>query len=298
MGYVEVCSTGGANTHAPKCQGNYGRDIFPIIVPATFSIATEATAMTAAAWTAPIKAALTSRIYPFPKFFKFVPSQAEYVYAQSDFGDQSPVRPGYPSGIAHYQNLSPCFRRKLAAFNDQDWRVYWVTEFGFIRGKSTNGTLFEPFKLFYNVENDMPAVGDEPRMTPIRIFNKDVTEWNEYGAVIKPTAFDARDLAGLLDVTVAVFSSAAALVVVDVQASCSDTPIAGLVVGDFVVYNSALAAQPLTSATESSTIPGRYSLVITTPLGAGTYTVNLKTPAAMTTLGYESEAAISFIIPA
>jgi hypothetical protein len=298
MGYTEICSTGGANTHTPKCQGNYGRDIFPIIVPATFSIATESTAMTAAAWTAPIKAALTSRIYPFPKFFKFAPSQAEYVYAQSDFGDQSPVRPGYPSGIAHYQNLSPCFRRKLAAFNDQDWRVYWVTEFGYIRGKSTDGIKFEPFKLFYNVENDMPAVGDEPRLTPIRIFNKDVSEWNEYGAVIKPTAFDARELAGLLDVMVTVFTSAASLIVVDVQAACSDTAIAGLVVADFVVYDSILASKAITSATESTTIPGRYSLAMTAPLGAATYTVNLKTPANMTTLGYESDAAASFTISA
>jgi hypothetical protein len=267
-------------------------------VPSTFNIATEAAAMTAAAWTAKIKAALTSRIYPFPKFFKFVPSQAEYVYAQSDFGDQSPVRPGYPSGIAHYQNLSPCFRRKLASFNDQDWKAYWVTEFGYIRGKSTDGTKFEPLSLFYNLENDMPAVGDEPRMTPIRIFNKDVAEWNEYGAVIKPIAFDARELAGLLDVTITVVTSAASLVVVDVKASCSDTAIAGLVVTDFVIVDDAGGAEALASATESTTIPGRYSLALTAPMGADTYFVNLNTPATMTTLGYESEASDTFTIGA
>lgn len=284
----------------PKCRGEYGRTRNFILVPPDAEIDTEANALLESTWTGNIEADEASRWYPLPVFFRYEPSREDHVYTQGDFGDKYSVREGYADGVAYYLNPSICFQKKLRDFNGQAWKAYEVTEKGFIKGWSQDGTKMLPFTMFFNVEAETPATGEEGRLMKIRVYPTESYEWEEYGVVIDPindaiSTWDPRDLEGLLDATVEVYSSSSTELVVDVQTYCDDTPVTGLVVTDFVLQDDTPETETINSATESSTVDGRYTLDVTT-LGDDNYTINLKEPSAMTTDGYQAGTAASFTI--
>lgn len=300
MAYEITCNTGGANTAMPKCGGNYGRPIFPILTPPDGSIDTETNALLQATWRTGIENDESSRWYPWPKFYRYTPSREDHVYSQGDFNDKISVREGYGDGIAVYANPPICFQKKLRKFNNQTWKAYWVTDKGYILGTSSDGVKFEPLSVFVHVEEEMPPTADEVRLMQIRIYNTEAYEWEDNGVVIDPrndavSTWDPRELEGLLDVTVEISTSSATSVVVDVQSYCDDTPVTGLVLADWTLIDSAGNTETINSSTESTTVDGRYTLDVST-LMADTYDLNLLQPSAMTTEGYQTGSVAQFTV--
>jgi hypothetical protein len=82
-------------------------------------------------------------------------------------------------------------------------------------------------------------------------------------------------------------------VVVTIAGKCDGQVITGLVVGDFVLVDDAAGAESINSVTESP--DGTYTLDVTT-LGADDYILNLKSPSAQTTGGYESTGSVTFTV--
>ena len=299
MGYELTCNSGGANTGMPKCRGDYGRVIFHIICPPGHTIDTEANALLEATWTTLIENDESTRAYPLPEYFKYTPAREDAVYEQGDFGKKIFIREGYADGTAMYENAPPCFKQKLNAFNKQNWTAYEVTEKGYILGYSVAGTLFQAFDIDYQTEADKPATGEETRKTPVKIYCNTPSQWEEYGVAIYPpgesSAWNPRELEGLLDANVTVVSSTATSLVVDVKTDCDETAVTDLVVADFLLQDDTPSTETVNSATESTTIDGRYTLDVTT-LGADDYTINLKEPSAMTTNGFQHGDDASFEI--
>jgi len=300
MGYEITCNSGGANTRLPKCKGDYGRVLFHILVPPDFEIADQSTAETQSTWQDLIEDTLSDRGYPLPKYFMYSPSREDHLYEQGHYGDKISIKEGDPDGIAMYENLPICFAKKLRQFNGQEWKAYAVTEEGFILGKSSDGTKFEPMSVFFFCEPDKPATSEESRKTPIRIYETDSREWMDYGVVIQPTALSSSawnpaDLEGLLDVNVTIVSSSSTEVVCDVKSTCDLTPVTSLVLADFLLKDDADGSETINSVTESTSVDGRYTLDVST-LGADGYVLNLKPPASMTTEGYAGGDDATFTV--
>ena len=301
MGYVITCNEGGANSGLPKCKGNYGRIQGYILVPPGAEIDTEANALLEASWTAKIDADEANRWYPWPKFFRYEPSREDHIYTVGDFNDKYSVADGDADGMASYLNIPSCFAQKLRAFNNQEWKAYAVTNKGFLRGWTQDGVKFKPYSMFVHVEADIEQTKEEGRLTPIRIYMKEAFEWNEYGVALDPkndaiASWDPRLLEGLLDADVKIVGVPTGTeLVVDVKTECDATPVTGLVVTDFLLQDDTPTVESITSATESTTVAGRYTLDVTTIL-TDTYTINLKEPSAMTTDGYQRGADATFDI--
>ncbi len=299
MGYELSCNSGGSNTGMPKCRGDYGRVLFHILCPPDQEIDTEANALLEATWTALLENDEPTRCYPLPPYFMYTPSREDAVYEQGHYGKKIFVREGYPDGIVMYESLPTCYIKKLETFNGQNWTAYAVTEKGYILGWSEDGTKFQAFDVFFQLEADKPATADETRKTPIRLYETESWQWQKYGVAIDPTSestsWNPRELEGLQDVTVSVVTSSATELVVDVKTDCDEIGVTDLVLGDFTLVDDAAGAESIVSATESTTVDGRYTLDVTT-LGADDYLINLKEPSAMTTNGYQTGSAATFTI--
>jgi len=299
MGFALNCNSGGANTGNPQCRGQYGRIKFFILVPPGQEIATETLALTQSTWTDGVENDEATRWYPLPEFFRYAPTREDGVYTQGDYGDKRFVRNGFADGVAHYLDLDVCFIKKLHEFSNKNWKGWAVTENDYILGTSSDGTKFEPFTMFVNVEANMDATSEEGNMTPIRIYRDNDDEWSKRGVAVYPpgetTAWYPTQLEGLLDADVTVVSSSATSLVIDVKTACGAIGVTGLVVADFALYDDTPDVESISSSTESTTIDGRYTLNVST-LGADNYTINLNDPSSMTTAGYDKGTDATFVV--
>ena len=183
--------------------------------------------------------------------------------------------------------VNPCLKKELMKFRNYNGEVFFLYDNNVILGTTTDsGTTAKGLTIsMLNVEKmKMPlADGSVAAMVNIVIDLDDEKELSLYSYQQEMT-WNVRTLDGLTPVTVDQFGTATATeVVVDVFSDCDggcEEAVAGLVTADFAISG----AGTLTSATESATIPGRYTLVT---VGATDSTViSLADPTAISLTSY------------
>ena len=290
---VNSCVSNLGNTGLSGCLDNLGMDTRLIWTPETFEFADQSTAETLSNWTDGIDA---KNIYPLPLFDELDSAYEDDVEHDTPSGTSIFVREGKAGGIGRFLGAL-CDLPKLRTFNDVAGRAIIVTAEGKIYGTSPDGTKFKGFKLsklhFSGIKG---TDGSTPRFFELRYQFKSPNEMNDYPAVLAQT-WDPLDLTGLIDVTVAVDSSAEGSVVLSVTRDCDGESVDGLVEGDFFILASDGSTQMLPADTFTDNGDGTYTFAFTTPvLPADTYTTNLKTPTSQTTGGYEGGTDASFVI--
>lgn len=148
----------------------------------------------------------------------------------------------------------------------------------------------------YKKENDGSTLGK----TPIYFCYKDPAQEEDRPIIVKPT-WDPSELEALYSVKLEIVGTPSSTEVVvnaiidhinpDVSAIGAN-PVEGLVTADFSFLNSSGTAQTVT-ATESTSTPGQYTLAGTSLV---TGTLNLASPADMTTEGYKSIGSVAVTI--
>jgi hypothetical protein len=141
------------------------------------------------------------------------------------------------------------------------------------------------------VDDDKFSDGSSGHMCKVMLILKDNDEWNKRGWVGKPTDWDVEDIKVVYSVEHAVTSILGTGMTVSViikggDPAKSQFQVNGLVVGDFLLKNSAGATVALTGSTPNG--DGTYTLAAT--LANGTYTIGLVAAASVsiTSVGYET----------
>ena len=286
---VTSCVENLGNTGISNCLDNLGYDIRLIWTSNSYEIADQSTAETLSTWTDAIDA---KNVYPLPLFDEIEPAIEDNVEQDLATGVSLFVREGKYGGIGRYQGAL-CDIARLRTFNNVTGRAFIVTGNGKIWGTSSDGTKFQGFtlsKLFFTGLGGTD--GSTKRFFSLNYQMKNPTEMFDFPAVLAQS-WSPLDLTGLINVTVAVSGvPTASELIVSVTRDCDSEAVDGLVEADFVILDAVPAAQPTTGFTDNE--DGTYTFTFAADLETGT--VNLETPTAQTTGGYEAGTAAAFTI--
>ena len=291
------CASSKQNSGSPSCDFDPGPDIGVIIAPVGATIATDAAGILEATWITGRNLVEASRWYPliFPGYIETVtPTIDEPVFRDGNIsGNRTKTRDGNVRSAFMLDNPAPCMTKALHSYDGQKWEAWVVTKNGYIRGTSSDGTLFDPFSIdFFAGNGASPTTGDEPSTVSYYIDFTDPSQWNSYPAFVKPTAFDPTQMEGIKDVYLTLISASSSAIVVDVKGDCDSVGFSDLVTADFTLtLDSSGATVSISGATESTSIAGRYSLAGTFTTAA--HTLNLAQQPDMTTKDVESTGSIA-----
>jgi hypothetical protein len=221
------------------------------------------------------------------------PNSEETKYVESPLGTRKARNGNYR--FRHYVSKSLCAHKQMYSHNSTEGRLIYIDLEG-------NWLLTQDSDLNYrglsidllNVEKLKLSSGDDLTESPIYVSLANSQEIDSNGYVFTFAGL-YEELEPLTDVTLSVVSPLAvsSVMYVTVTNSCDDTPISGLVIGDFSVHTTAGAAQALTSVTEPND-DGVYTLTKTGGFAAGN--VNLVSSASLSIDAYESEGAVTFTV--
>lgn len=235
----------------------------------------------------------SARIYQFPEFDKFTDASEAKVRVQQASGRTIPVREGLKRFDIEY-SINICMHRAMYSHRTRTGRIIIIDSANkYIVNKRTDGD-FQGYKLsLLDTDSIKFNDGANPSISPVFMELADPNEINRDIYMID--APFTNELSLIVDVEISVVGTPSATsIVVDVATECDNTALSGLVVADFVKTITAGSTQTITSATESSTVPGRYSLVGT---GWTTGYINLKSPSVLSIQAYESTGAATVTIP-
>lgn len=291
MSFQITCSSLIENTGHSDCNVDVGFDIGHVFVPRGTEIDTEANAKLLATWTTGIQADAGSRWFPVPPSVKQEFTADEPVYESLAQGKEQYLYTNTSKDrfFISANTLTPKFVSNLNSLNNGVWAAYIITSNGYVKGKTTDDTKFLPINVDIRVEPQRKATDAEGAHLPYTVRLVDYQDWNVYGAIVKPTAFNpVTDLEGLLDVDLAVSGvPTSSELIITVATNLNAVAVTGLVLADFAFTTSGTPD----SVAESPN--GTYTFT-DTDLASGS--VTLKSPSAMTTTGYESTGSVSFTI--
>jgi len=247
------------NTGFDKCNVNLGPFSMIILTTDDFTIATETLAMALATWTEGIQ---ERDVFPLPKIWSETDQSEKDTYETSPLGYKKLGKEGLYGG--EFMLDAPLgIQRALRSFNGADLRVFYVDINGNIHGMNQTGTVLQGFKLdLFHCEGMSNIVtAGETRKVVITLTEKTPADRDDYGVVVTPTDFNPNDLEGLKDVDLTIVGSpTTSSIVVDVKTSLGQVGLSGLVTADFLEETALGVDHTISSATESATIAGRYTL--------------------------------------
>jgi hypothetical protein len=271
--------------YAPK--EDLARTLKVILTPKDFQFATQSDAETESNWQDAFEQ-ISSRCFVLPYVYENEDNSEEAVRQDFPGGDTLEIRPGRYASRDKF-HLSVSDMKKMASFNNKEWRMFKIDANGNIQGTSSDEVVFKGFELTeFNVEKMNQTIGDVKRLVPVYYKEREPSEWTDQPVVIQPlklsaSPWDPRDLDGLTDVEITVNSSIATLIVVTVTAHLKGVLISGFdEVADWILTD----AQTITGVTDNN--DGTYDLA-----GSGlvTGTINLSASADLSQDGYESTGA-------
>lgn len=261
--------------------------------------ATTTAAKVEAAWTTLINKDAPNTLYPF-KIDMYVPANDEPVFQTLNEDKQHQVRT--KAGVDQYKILD------ILPEEQQRIRESWQNKICYAMvGTSQNygyaytpdGTKIQMYKVKVN------AVTFEKQTDPTSyavVFHIQILEIED--ALNKPiawksTAFNLSDLEGKHNVTITPQSLPAGTSTtkrVYVTDAFNGAAITGLVAEDWTLQDSDAVPLAVSSCTAVASAPGYYDLVFAEKQ-SDTVTLNLKTSENMTTKGYDSAGAVTFVTP-
>lgn len=260
---------------------------------------TPTSAATQADWTTKIQ---DEDVIILPFVYSYESADEGAVYDQTSYGS-SHVRDGRKEFRITIDSNSDLHKRLRTLKSSGSYEVIEFYDSGLIKAYNPPGTTevrgfaTRVINTEFKMENDGSTAGK----TPIFFSFKDPSQIEDYPILIKPT-WNPSDLEALKMVDIDVNGSpSSSLVTVDVYlnhinpsvGSLTANPVEGLVTGDFLLLNGSTGAAQTITATESTTVHGRYALAGT---GLVSGTVSLKDPSDMTTTGYKAVEAATVTI--
>ena len=259
-----------------------GRTLKLILTSSTFTHATQSLAETESEWQDGID---EENIFVLPYIYENEDMSVEAVMQEFAGGDSLKVSEGTYAEKCKL-HISVADMIKLQSYKNKTWRMFIVDDRGNILGTTPDGAIFKGFELTtFDVDKMNLTAGDVKRMVPIYYKMRNITEWSENAAVIKPRKlsaddWDPRDLDGLTDVEITVVSAIATKVVVRATAYLKGVAIVGFTaVTDWILATG----QTITGVTDNG--DGTYDLAGT---GLVTGTITLGEPEDLTLDGYKS----------
>lgn len=238
-----------------------------------FEIASVTLANTKSTYTDGIEA---ETVFPLPLIEQTDNNSEEPVYFTSDItGKQTKVRES-KQNHTHRIMFNPCLHKRLKnGFDGATMRVIEVDNNELLIGTSPDNTKFIGQEVLVSVDDWIPAAGDTPAFTPIRL-NYNVNEERQREIATVESDFGALELNGVQPATLTeVGTSNATTIVVDVKTSCDGVGVSGLLVADFIFLEAdGTTEESISTAVEDSNIAGRYTLSATAFTTGGT--VNLR----------------------
>jgi len=233
-----------------------------------------------------------SRFYPLPINLKNVEMpKADPVYQEFDDGTKKFVRFGARSMTALVPDIAPIYIGKINSKKCGKMGIYITSDTGNLGGTERTKGLLYPLALADNTLNTMWefAGGSTLEMGKIAMeFDTSVLDeqfnWinNSDISISLTTQFK-----GKTDTNIAQLAAnrGATTFTVDIYTDYGSTktkiPVEGLVTADFALQNLTVPATiVITSATESTTVPGRYVFVIPTATVTIDLRLNLSTSTA------------------
>lgn len=296
MDYKIGCAANAKNTGINQLCQDIGAIVGFMVCPWDYTVDTIANAKLQATWTTAIQADAGSRIYPFPPIFLHEDNSEETTFQEGALGSIF-VRDGKvqwsftieTSRLKHEALKSHTNSKVSIVFIDQQGRLQGV--------RNANQEFLAINQQRFTVENIKPNNGTEGTTSMVSMVFDDTEQFQTMPATVIPS-FNAKGLEGLIDVELTESgSSTGSLVTIDAQILQSGTSVLGLsdtVDEDWQVLDSTGTAETPNTITDNG--DGTYSFAFTVALTAGDYTFNLKTPATMTTTGYESTGAVTVTI--
>lgn len=270
---------------APK--EDLGRTLKVILVPKDQQFATQSDAETESNWQ-DLFEQISGRGFALPYVYENEDNSEEAVRQDFPGGDTLEIRPGrYAS--RDKMHLSVSDMKKMASFNNKEWRMFKIDSNGNILGTSPDDVVFKGFELTeFNVEKMTQTIGDIKRLVPVYYKEREPSEWTDKPVALQPlklssSPWDPRQLDGLIDVELTVNTATATNINVTATAHLKGVSLAGFdQVGDWILTT----AQTITVVTDNN--DGTYDL---TGVGLVTGTLNLAASADLSIDGYESTGA-------
>ncbi len=263
-----------------------------------FAIPAATVASGSAAVQAYLQAALldpiASRIFYWPQFASFENISEEPIYQDSPLRYRK-VRDGnYRFRFGISENL--CLHKSMFTHRRTNGRVFFTDQNGYLIGTELSNGDFAGFSIaMLNTEKMKFSDGSVATESPILVALSNNIELDKNGSMFDASAF-INELYRIVDVELTIVGTpSATTIVVDVATVCDGTALSGLVVADFLLIdNDDSAVHAISSAVESSSVPGRYTL---TGVSFEDSTLNLDPPDVLSIQAYESSGAVAVNIP-
>lgn len=236
----------------------------------------------------------TNRAYYWPNFDNVEVISEEAVYQDTPLAYRR-VRDGqYRFRFGISQNM--CLHRAMYTHRRRNGRAILIDQDGnLIWTKKSNGN-YAGFKIgLLNTEKLKFNDGSVTAETPIVVALASNIELDKNGYMYDASSF-INELYRIVDVELTIVGTpVASFIVVDVAAVCDGTAISGLVVADFsLIDDDNGASHAISSATESTTVPGRYTLA---GISFEDSKLNLVSAASLSIKAYESTGEVNVTIP-
>lgn len=285
-----TCISNWENISNELCSKAYGPVKSVFLLKSLSEITDMDTAILEATWENLINSADADRLYVLNGFREVEWENGEDAVNEDSFGGKLKMVSGNRSMTGYYWETSRTKLRNLKKMDGSEAYVFLVTQNGYILGVSSDETKFTPMKTQVWVGAEIaPANRTENWRLPFTIDFKEPDNVNTYAVL--PTAFDANDLDGIVNVDLATSSPTTSSVTVTVTGEADGREVSGLVADDFTLLDDAGDSVSISSVTSSGNV---YTVNAT--MTSGDYTINLVNQPSMTTKGYESTGATSFTV--
>jgi hypothetical protein len=288
--YKLNCDASVKNTGLSKLCEDIGTIVGYIICPRNYSVDTATNAKLLATWTTGIQDEKASRIYPFPAVFQMEDNSEDAVFQEGSVSSLF-VRDGKVMFDMTHKS-SRYAHAAMKSHTNSKVSVYLIDQQGRVHGVSSDGVFFEAINLdTFTVQKLKVNDGSNATTTKTTMVLSDSETFQTKPAVIKPEAFNPKDLEGLFDVELAESGTpTTSEVIISAEIFRTSDAVVGFsetIDEDWTVKDStSLVEQTITTITDN--LDSTYTFAFGTPLAAGTYNFDLKASNLITTKGYES----------
>lgn len=214
------------------------------------------------------------KIHPLIGLYNFEQTTPDNDMATSSIGIKFEIREGKVE-LSLIYNKSHCFHKSVFTKKGfKKWNIILFFTNQVVGAKSADGLKFKGFDCgMFTVSTFKVQQGNDPQMTKVtlQLTPEGTNEWNT-----RMTPLDNHDLNaelnlidGAIETAIKYVSAptAGTTIVVDVMSQCNGAAKSGLVTStNWQVGGKQTTAKTITTVAESTTIPGRYTLTLSSAL--------------------------------
>lgn len=214
------------------------------------------------------------KLFPLIGLYNFEQSTPDNEVATSSIGVQFEIREGKVL-LSLIFNKSHCFHKNVfskKAF--KKWNIMLFFSNHVVGTKSIDGLTWKGFDCgMFSVGTFKVQQGTDPQMTKVtlQLTHEGTTEWNMRMSAIANAEINAElnSIDGSIETSVTYANPPAVgtTVVVDVKSTCNGAPKTGLTdSAKWFLGGKQTTPNTIDTVAESSTVPGRYTITLSSPL--------------------------------